>query len=671
TESTPATQAIPPTDGERLMRFVRHRDEAAFAEVVESHSTLVWSVCWQILRQRQDAEDAFQATFLILARKAHTIKANDSAAAWLYRVAFRTALRLKERRRRRREESLAQEQLGELAADEQPNYQDQLSAVAASEQTSALMEELHALPARYQRPLILHYFEAKSRAAIAEELGCTTAAVKGRLARARGMLRSRLARRGVALSAAMAVTATAFEASAATLPLALPAGTAGLALAFRTKLPLPDGAQVVGSLAHKGIAAMTVATMMKPAAGVLAVALAAVLLTQVNAKEDVSITSRGETASAAVDLLAANETKSTVHEAAEVDAPLQPSRPARRFVEIDEVAKPIPADSPPPAVELDAFDDLEVKKPGSAIVAPSQPPQSFDSSFRKPMPMPDWTVAAPTPFEPTYAAPASIKMGSAIELPAGGKKQLELERQYWALKAEGLSNQADLKENRAAAMKENATGSAFQQRELLVEATLLHAEVKLCESKVEELAGRLKQIERVEKLEKRLQENPPQPAVRRQAGDLKNYTYDATPVPRDNTMQYQAAPDALDARPAQSSRVTVGAVPQPSFGSDPFAQKASNGKIDPGETINIQAIGTLPEAPISGNYAVEPMGTVALGPMYGRVKVAGKSLLEAEELIKTHLSDYLKEPQVQVTSAKYPERSNSSWQQPAAKGLRY
>src|SRR5262245_31682996 len=98
---------IPATDGERLMRFRVHRDEAAFHEVVRRHAPLVWGVCWQVLRHREDVEDAFQATFLILARKASSIRAADSAAGWLYRVAFRTALATRQRRRRLGMEPLA------------------------------------------------------------------------------------------------------------------------------------------------------------------------------------------------------------------------------------------------------------------------------------------------------------------------------------------------------------------------------------------------------------------------------------------------------------------------------------------------------------------------------------------------------------------------------------
>ena len=84
--------AIAATDGELLMRFTRYGDEAAFTAIVDRHCKLVWLVCNQVLRQRQDVEDAFQATFLILAQKSAAIRATDSATAWLFKVAQRTAL---------------------------------------------------------------------------------------------------------------------------------------------------------------------------------------------------------------------------------------------------------------------------------------------------------------------------------------------------------------------------------------------------------------------------------------------------------------------------------------------------------------------------------------------------------------------------------------------------
>ena len=80
------------TDGELIMRFVRHRDHEAFAQIVERHGRLVWIVCRQVLGQHHDVEDAFQATFLILAERARSIRVRDSVASWLYKVAMRTAL---------------------------------------------------------------------------------------------------------------------------------------------------------------------------------------------------------------------------------------------------------------------------------------------------------------------------------------------------------------------------------------------------------------------------------------------------------------------------------------------------------------------------------------------------------------------------------------------------
>lgn len=603
-ESTPATQAIPPTDGERLMRFVRHRDEDAFSEVVEAHATLVWSVCWQILKQRQDAEDAFQATFLILARKAHTIKANDSAAAWLYRVAFRTALRLKERRRR--EASLVEQQLSEesLVANEQ------LDAVAASEQTSALMEELHALPDRYQRPLILHYLEAKSRSAIAEELGCSTSAIKGRLGRARGMLRSRLARRGVALSAAMAVTATAFETSAATLPVALPTGTAGLALAFRTKLPLPDGTQVVGSLAQKGITAMTVATMMKPAAGVLAVVLAAVLLTQVNAEEEQKAS---PAAAPTLDLLAQADAP-----AANLDADLevQPQQ-----------TKPAVWNETKQASENYGGSDEE----GGEIITGEYSKESGAGEYTsRTAPISD--QSAPVRNAPTYTGPPaihSIKMSSDIEpLPAGGKKQLELELKYWELKAEALDQRSQAEEaERVATLAEQTDDKeqvAKYRRKAIdaqghAQSMMSRAESYLARSKKAELEGRLKQLERLEKLEK----NPPVPAP--------------------------ATPNSLRDYP-----ILPRAEPQPIFDPIPRPVPPPNNsegdKISPGDKLRIEAVsGDGSNVIFDTQLTVESMGTVALGAQYGRVKVSGKSLLEAEQETRKVLSEVLKEPKVQVT----------------------
>ena len=129
--------AVVATDGELLMRFERHRDQAAFAEVVDRHGRLVWIVCKQALRHHQDVEDAFQATFLILAQRATTIRASDSAAAWLYRVAQRTAIAARRRRSRLREEELAAEP---------PQGEEALPLIHDRQMMRVLMEELQSLP---------------------------------------------------------------------------------------------------------------------------------------------------------------------------------------------------------------------------------------------------------------------------------------------------------------------------------------------------------------------------------------------------------------------------------------------------------------------------------------------------------------------------------------------
>jgi RNA polymerase sigma factor (sigma-70 family) len=274
--------AVCATDGERLMRFRVHRDEAAFREVVEAHAVLVWGVCWQVLRHREDVEDVFQATFLILARKCASIRASDSAAGWLYRVAFRTALAARTRRRRLGAEPLAVEPPATL--------EEQFASIERAEQVEALLEELHALGDRYRQPLVLCYLEGRSRQEAADELGVTMASVKGRLARGMRMLRTRLAGRGMALSTAAAVMASemaAAQASVASAPVAQAAATAtSFAWATLATKTAAAKATVVAErtitttpgavlLAKQGLLAMKYAAIVKPVMGLFAVGVTA------------------------------------------------------------------------------------------------------------------------------------------------------------------------------------------------------------------------------------------------------------------------------------------------------------------------------------------------------------------------------------------------------------
>ena len=182
------------------MRFKRHGDEAAFAELVRKHGPMVMAVCRQSLRQQQDAEDAFQAVWIVLLRRGRAIRNGASLAGWLYRVAHRTALRAARRRHRRREVTMH---------DEHTDTRDSLEAVRRHSLVRSLLDEVEQLPERFREPMVLVYLEGKSYAQAAAELECTAATVRGRLTRGKRLLRTRLLSQGVSLASAMAVAGVA------------------------------------------------------------------------------------------------------------------------------------------------------------------------------------------------------------------------------------------------------------------------------------------------------------------------------------------------------------------------------------------------------------------------------------------------------------------------------
>jgi RNA polymerase sigma factor (sigma-70 family) len=208
-ELTGSTGPSGASDAELLERYVRHGDDAAFELLLWRHGTLVFNVCRRILPREQDAEDAFQATFLVFVRKASTINRRSSIASWLYKVAYRIALEAKER-------------LQKTATME--NLNGDLPAVSFSSDPAwsdvrpILDEELSRLPERLRQPIVLCYLEGKSNAEAARELGCRLGTIYSRLSRGREQLRQRLQRRGVTLSVAAltaALTASAVEAAPA------------------------------------------------------------------------------------------------------------------------------------------------------------------------------------------------------------------------------------------------------------------------------------------------------------------------------------------------------------------------------------------------------------------------------------------------------------------------
>ena len=201
-------------DAELLRRFAGRRDEAgdaAFEALVQRHGPMVRGVCRRMLRDPHDAEDAFQATFLVLVRRAGSIARPDSLGNWLYGVAVRTSRAARARALRRRAREGAS--LGITVADPAPDG-------LPPDLRPLLDEELNRLPAAYRAPVVLCDLEGKSRKDAARELGCAEGTLSSRLARARGLLRDRLLRRGVALGAGAVAGSSSGAATAAAVPAA-------------------------------------------------------------------------------------------------------------------------------------------------------------------------------------------------------------------------------------------------------------------------------------------------------------------------------------------------------------------------------------------------------------------------------------------------------------------
>src|SRR5262245_33157695 len=188
-----------PSDSDLLQRYLERRDESAFRALVERHGAMVLGVCQAVLRHRHDAEDAFQGAFLVLARKADSIRRPDGLAGWLHGVACRVAHKaLANAARRQAREVRATRPAATLAPDD----------LTWSEVRAILHAELGALPERFRGPLVLCYLEGLTQDEAAQRLGWTTTTVKGRLQRGRALLRRRLERRGVALTAVLGAALT-------------------------------------------------------------------------------------------------------------------------------------------------------------------------------------------------------------------------------------------------------------------------------------------------------------------------------------------------------------------------------------------------------------------------------------------------------------------------------
>jgi RNA polymerase sigma factor (sigma-70 family) len=214
-------RALPPpdggglSDGQLLGRFLAGGDEAAFAALVRRHGPMVLGVCRRVLRDAHDAEDAFQATFLVLARKAAALGKREAVGSWLYTVAFRAALEARAAISRRR---AMERQVGAMP-------QPEVAPAEPQDWRPLLDQELNALPEKYRSAVVLCDLEGRPRREAARLLGLPEGTLSSRLATARRALAGRLARRGVALSGGGLAGALAGGASAQ-VPPALVWGTA-------------------------------------------------------------------------------------------------------------------------------------------------------------------------------------------------------------------------------------------------------------------------------------------------------------------------------------------------------------------------------------------------------------------------------------------------------------
>jgi RNA polymerase sigma factor (sigma-70 family) len=228
-----------------LARFAADRDPAAFEQLLERHGPMVRGVCRRILRHEQDAEDAFQATFLALSRSAGTL-GRGSLAGWLYRAAYHAALKAKARAARRREVRAP----NEVAADGDP-----APSAGMGEVRAVIDAEVTRLPERLRLPVVLCYFEGRSNSEAAAELGCPRGTVDSRLNAARAKLKARLIRRGVAPAAAMAFLErlAGGEAAGAALSAATIRAAARSSLAFTSGSAGADGviSPAAAALAHE------------------------------------------------------------------------------------------------------------------------------------------------------------------------------------------------------------------------------------------------------------------------------------------------------------------------------------------------------------------------------------------------------------------------------------
>lgn len=705
--SPPRAPAGPPTliaatDGELLRLFAKRVEQQqsdadeVFAQIMDRHQAMVWRVCRGVLHRRQDAEDAFQATFLILARRARSIQANDSAAGWLYRVAHRTAIAARRLSRKRRERELESEPLAPEIA---------LPDLATREMAGVLMEELRRLPDKYQTPLVLRYLEGQSRRAIAEQTDATIATVQGQIARGKALLRRRLVQRGVSLSAAMAVVAGSGKQSESA-PLTVLGPTGGNATAAASGGSLAASTAVI-TLFREGVRAMFVSQLAKPTAAVAMAIVVAMLMTAPSLSGDVAAPAR---ASRQLPLNAEPPAEAPAEApAVKIDAAKNETSDGPIYAWTYFLPTKVASDAPDAEVELqlerfaeqiknsvhpNQWKDGEagewevrpyIKKRSLVVSAPQRAQEAIAEAIKK---IKDDLRPKSPVFVDKSTKSDSQEQASPFAEP--GTRVVVFRRTkpgYFGASASGefmIAGKVDDSEQ----LQLNIPGRADGKLGGFLDQTTkvpLDVRGKNAAEIQRELADRLKDhnilamnhiVDGKWVGEKDLK--PVNVTVSRVefAGDKRgdqpySKMYKSDKLPLEVVQLIVAvANSALNKRHVvmdwhdtgglivhanQENHDQIKRVIKRLEEKQPIAMAESSPRFRPGDSLRVQVAGAMPDAPIDDVYVIESMGTAPLGPVYGRVKVAGMTIPEAEKAVTQHLSKILKDPEVQITNTAQAE----------------
>jgi RNA polymerase sigma factor (sigma-70 family) len=247
------------SDTQLLEQYVTHQDAASFEVLVWRHGAMVLGLCRRVLREEHEAEDAFQATFLVFARKANSVGSGESVGSWLYKVAYRVALRLR---------SAAQKRPTQGEHPEEPATPEQSDEAVWRDLRPVLDDEIARLPEKYRAPFVLCYLQGRTNEEAALELGCPKGTILSRLARGREWLRDRLTQRGLAPAAVALALNLSCQAASAVVPATLAQSTVAVAIPFAAGTTTELLPAHIAALAE-GVIRTMIATKFKIAAAML------------------------------------------------------------------------------------------------------------------------------------------------------------------------------------------------------------------------------------------------------------------------------------------------------------------------------------------------------------------------------------------------------------------